>query len=145
MAVSRIALVLLTLSVAIGLPGCAKKGRPLAPVSGKVAYQGKLLKFGVVIFQPESGHLSEGVIQPDGMFQMSTPGEGVGAVIGKNRVRVACFESQDPRSKLHNNKAGIVVLGKPLIPEKYLSCETSGLTVDVHSDRNPPLVLELGE
>lgn len=134
--------VLLTLTVAAS--GCRKSGPELAPVTGKVTYQGKPLPFGSVVFQPESGKTSTGDIQPDGTFRMVTIGRGDGATIGKNKVRVACYTLQDPTTK-EKGGAGLagITLGDPLIPQKYLSCETSGFEVEVRSGSNDPVVLEL--
>ena len=70
---------------------------------------------------------------------MTTRGQGDGAAVGKNRVRVVCFESQDPSSKLFGSEA----LGRPLIPQKYSSWETSGIEIEVQSGTNEPVTLEL--
>jgi hypothetical protein len=129
------------LTLAIASIGCKKGGPELAPVSGKVTYQGKPLPFGSVIFQPESGRTSTGDIQPDGTFRMAIAGRGDGAAVGKNNVRIACFTNQDPSKKGPGGAA--IALGKPLIPQKYLSCETSGIEVDVRSGSNDPVVFEL--
>jgi hypothetical protein len=135
--------VLLTLTVAA--IGCKRSGPELAPVTGKVTYQGKPLPFGSVVFLPESGRTSTGDIQPDGSFQMVTSGRGGGATVGKNKVRIACYTNQDP-SKRGPGGAGLaggITLGAPLIPQKYLSCETSGFEVEVRSGSNDPVVFEL--
>ena len=129
--------VLLTLAVAA--IGCGRGGPELAPVSGKVVYNGKPLPFGAVTFQPESGRSSTGIIQPDGTFQMATSGRGDGAVVGKNEVRITCFSSQDPSNE---GPAGLA-LGKALIPQKYMSYQTSGFVVEVQSGSNDPIVFEL--
>lgn len=113
------------------------------PIEGKVTYNGKPLPFGCVIFQPENGHWSKGVIQPDGSFQMVTPGEGDGAAVGINKVRIRCFENQDPAKKIEDPAGVGIILGKPLIPKKYSSQETSGIVVEVKAEGNEPVVLDL--
>ncbi len=123
--------------------GCGRPGHDLAPVSGTVTYRGTPLEFGTVTFQPERGAPATGDIQPDGSFRMATLGQGGGAAVGKNRVRVACFESQ-------NNAGGAgdpngIALGKALIPSKYLSYDTSGIVVEVRAGSNDPVVLDLKE
>jgi hypothetical protein len=132
------------LTFAVAAMGCQKSGPELAPVSGKVNYQGKPLPFGTVVFLPESGRTSTGNIQPDGTFQMVTSGRGDGAAVGKNKVRIACYTNQDPAKKGPGG-AGLagITPGEPLIPQKYLSCETSGVEVEVRSGANDPVVLEL--
>jgi predicted small lipoprotein YifL len=143
----RLPLALLTVSlmVAAAMNGCGKRGPELAPVSGKVTYKGQPLKFGGVTFQPEVGWAATGVIQPDGTFRMVMTGRGDGAVVGKNKIRIACFTNQDPSKKGPGGTslAGGIALGAPLIPRKYLSYETSGLEVEVRSGTNDPVVLEL--
>jgi hypothetical protein len=131
------------LAVAATVPGCGK-GRALAPVSGKVTYQGKPLTLGCVMLQPKSGQPSTGDIQPDGTFQMVTRGEGNGAAVGKNMVLIVCRESPSPEARAKAAAARQeTVRGKSLIPEKYSSYDTSGITVDVHPGTNEPLVLTL--
>lgn len=140
-----ILLVLLALTT-LNAIGCGKTRRALAPVTGKVSYQGQPLRFGTVIFQPESGQYATGVIQPDGTFQMTTRGEGDGVAVGKNMVRIVCLEGQDPAKNSAAQKKGSrgeAGLGRTLIPEKYSSCDTSGLVVDVRPGVNEPVVLEL--
>lgn len=76
--------------------GCGSGQMPVAPVQGKVLYRGKPLEFGSVIFQPQAGPAASGPIQPDGSFRLSTYGRDDGAVIGKHRVLVTCYENQRP-------------------------------------------------
>ncbi|MEN6407055.1 MAG: hypothetical protein ABFC77_11360 [Thermoguttaceae bacterium] len=119
--------------------GCGgKRGRELAPVSGKVTYQGKPLQFGTVLFQPDRGQYAVGKIRQDGSFQMMTPGEGDGAPIGKHCVRITCREKQNS-----DRTVGERPLGELLIPEKYNSCATSGITVEVRPGANDPVILDL--
>ncbi len=118
------------------LAGCGGDRLPVAPVEGKVTYQGKPLEFGAVIFQPAAGPGASGTIQPDGTFRLSTYGNEDGAVVGAHKVAFSCFDSQSPDAPPPDpsKEPG---LGKPLIPRKYLSAETSGLTAEVKS-RNEP-------
>ncbi len=130
------------LMIAVAVVGCSGPVHELTPVNGRVTYNGKPLEFGCVTLQPEKGQWSRGVIQPDGSFEMETPGEGDGAAVGTNRVRITCFEAQNPADRAREGMAGIS-LGKSLIPQKYLQYETSGLTVEVRRGTNDPLVFEL--
>src|SRR6476620_3166559 len=77
------------------LAGC-NRGPKMVPVTGKVIYNGKPLEFGVVMFQPPSGQPAQGKIQPDGTFTLSTYRLNDGAVVGKHKIRVACYESMRP-------------------------------------------------
>jgi hypothetical protein len=132
--------ILLTLAVAA--LGCGKEKRHLAQVTGKVTYQGKPLASGAVMFQPESGQFAVGEIQPDGTFEMVTGSEGKGAVVGKNGVRINCFE-KPADGKPRGEPRGEMPMGKSLIPQKYTSYATSGITVDVKPGVNEPVMLEL--
>ena len=138
---SRESLGLFLLLGAIILAGCGEPQRELAPLTGKVLYKGEPLRFGSVMIEHEFGQPATAEIQPDGTFSVVTRGEGGGTAVGKNRVRIACFEGQDPERQVAF--VGEDMLGKSLIPEKYASFETSGLTVDVAANGNKPVVLEL--
>ena len=94
----KVPLLAALLVAAVSVAGCGRR-RALAPVTGKVLYQGKPLRFGAVTFLPEHGQPATGVIQADGAFQMVTHGEGNGAAVGRNLVRIACYEGQDPDAK----------------------------------------------
>ncbi|HEX4412922.1 MAG TPA: hypothetical protein VH107_04785 [Lacipirellulaceae bacterium] len=119
--------------------GC-HRGPAMVPVSGKVLYNGKPLEFGTVTFQPPHGQPARGDIQPDGTFTLSTYRLNDGAVLGKHKVRVACYESQRPGTVKAPGEAS---LGKLLIPSKYTFFEQSGLSAEIHEGENPPLVFEL--
>lgn len=116
--------------------GCGGNRLSTAPVEGKVFYRDEPLKFGSVLFQPESGPPATGTVGADGSFELSTYGNGDGAVIGKHRVSIKCFESQDPNAPPPDpdREPG---RGKPLIPRKYLRPETSRLRVEVKQDNEP--------
>ncbi|MBN2295991.1 MAG: hypothetical protein JXM70_26400 [Pirellulales bacterium] len=138
----KIAICLLMLFAAAmtSLTGCGKK-RELAPLSGKVLYKGQPLRFGTVVFEHEYGQPATGAIQPDGTFTLTTRGEGEGTAVSTSRVRVACYEGQNPSSQAAAGE--VATLGRSLIPEKYTSFETSGLSVRVRSGANDPVILEL--
>lgn len=106
----------------------------MVPVSGTVTFNGKPLEFGSIMFQPPSGQPAQGQIQSDGSFTLSTYKPGDGAVIGKHKVRIACYESQK-RGAVKG--PGEQALGKLLIPVRYTILEQSGLTADVREDSEP--------
>jgi len=126
---SRFALTLLPLVI---LAGC-NRGPKMVPVTGKVNYNGRPLEFGVVMFQPPSGQPAQGDIQPDGTFNLSTYRLNDGVVLGKHKVRVACYESMRPGTA---KGSGERTLGKPLVPEKYTLFDQSGLTADVDENNH---------
>ena len=133
-------LLALLLAAATGLTGCEKQ-RELSPLTGKVLYRGKPLPFGSVIIEHKNGQPATGVIQSDGTFEMATRGEGKGVALGTCRVRIACYENGDPAKRSGPNPPN--TLGRLLIPQKYTSFETSGLTVNVLPDANEPVVFDL--
>jgi hypothetical protein len=134
---SHLGVVLLAFSLLIA--GC-NRGPAMVHVTGKVVYNGKPLEFGTVTFQPPSGQPARGDIQPDGSFTLSTYRLNDGAVLGKHKVRVACYESQRPNTA---KQPGDQSLGKLLIPQKYTFFEQSGLAADIHEGENPPITFEL--
>jgi hypothetical protein len=127
------------LVVAAAIAGC-NPGPKMAPVTGKVLYNGKPLEFGVITFQPPSGQPAQGDIQSDGAFTLSTYKLNDGAVVGKHKIRIACYESQRPGIP---KAPGEQMLGKLLIPEKYTFFDQSGLTADVRPDGNDPFEFDL--
>ena len=116
--------------------GCGNE-RELAPVTGKVIYQGKPLSFGTVMLQAPSGQPATGRIRTDGTFELETCGEGGGAPVGEMRVRVLCFECQGPNPPKDGSQ------GQPLIPHKYTSYESSGLTFEVKPGQRQELIIDV--
>jgi hypothetical protein len=128
------------LALLLSLTAGCNHGPPMAQVTGKVIYNGKPLEFGAVMFQPPHGQPARGDIQPDGTFTLSTYRLNDGVVLGKHKVRIACYETQRPGTV---RPPGEVALGKLLIPAKYTTFERSGFTADVHEGENPPITFEL--
>lgn len=130
-----------------GEMGCKKQQlHTIVPVSGTVMYNGKPLQFGTIMFQPEAGQFATGTIQADGTFQMKIPGEGNGAAVGKNSVCISCLENDNPEvmNKFKSSsQASEFYPGKSLIPLKYRSCDTSGITVEVLPDGNDSVIINL--
>jgi hypothetical protein len=136
-AASHLGAVLIAFSLLVA--GC-NRGPAMAQVSGKVIYNGKPLEFGTVMFLPAGGQPARGDIQPDGTFTLSTYRLNDGAVLGKHKVRVACYESQRPGTV---KQPGEQSLGKLLIPVKYTFFEQSGLSAEIRDGENAPLKFEL--
>jgi hypothetical protein len=119
---------MLVLVLALGLSGCNRHGidLPMAPVSGKVSYQGKPLGFGRVIFFHTSGHAAGAELSPDGVFKLT-------AYQGSNAVAVECLDVDRPGSGRVRSRMGGE---KSLIPERYANYSLSGLTLDVKPGEN---------
>jgi len=133
-----IGLILAFLAASSGCGG----GPQLAPVKGRVLYNEKPLPFGSVMFQPASGQPARATIRTDGSFVLGTFGAADGATVGPNRVRVTCFEAQNPEAA-NGGSGGEMPLGKSLIPKQYTQYDTSGLKVDVPPEGNDTVELRL--
>lgn len=124
------------------ISGCSQSA-DLAAVEGRVTYNGQPLKFGTVMFQNvKGGQPAIGMIQPDGSFKLATPKAGDGVRPGNYEVAVSCYENHDP-SKAPVADRGDMSPGKSLVPQKYMTAATSGLTAEVKPEGNEPIVLEL--
>jgi hypothetical protein len=132
---------LAVLLIGVGLAGC-QRGPKIVPVSGKVTYNGQALKFGSVMFQPDNGPLARGTIQSDGTFRLTTHTEGDGCAVGTCQVRITCFQSQSAQDISAQATAGEVPTGGLLIPKRYTSFGTSGITAEVRRG-GKPFVFEL--
>jgi hypothetical protein len=104
--------------------GCRDRGitLPTAPVSGTITYQGKPLGFGKVVFFHPSGHAAGADIAADGTFTLT-------AYQGNNSVSVECFDTDRPGSTKARSR--MMDDNKSLIPARYMSYGTSGLTFEV--------------
>ncbi|MDO4583270.1 MAG: hypothetical protein Q4E67_04760 [Planctomycetia bacterium] len=115
-------LVLVALTV-----GCGSRedGPPVAQVSGKVTYQGKPVSSGTIWFTPKDTGLlpARGILRSNGTYQLEIAEKGIrGAYVGEYGIWVDTrIVSED---------------GPPqpsLLPKKYESPETSGLTATIES------------
>src|SRR5262249_47233374 len=125
---------------AVSLAGCGG-GPQITPVSGKVVYKNQPLTSGLVMFQPASGQPARGEIQPDGTFVMETFGNGDGATIGVNQVRVVARKAP----KNTDPTRGEVGVGELTLPEKLASYGTSGIEITVEAGKTEPYVITLPE
>jgi hypothetical protein len=118
-----------------GVGGCGGTHSNMAEVRGRVLLDGKALTSGSVMTLPDSGPGANGIINAQGEFSLTTRETVSGASVGKHHIAVvalevlANFSPEAPR--------------KSLIPQRYASPETSGLTIDVEADEPNEVVLEL--
>lgn len=114
------------------LAGCSsKRGLETAPVSGKVTYKGKPLPNGTVMFVPGEGPAATGEIDKDGNYQLTTYAAGDGAVLGNHKVSITALADIGSALPEQRNPTP-----PSLLPAKYLSHDTSGLTVEVKRGNN---------
>lgn len=111
--------------------GCTE-GMKTAPVKGKLTYKGKPVPNGTITFIPEgNGPSATGEIQSDGSYELTTYKSGDGAVLGKHTVMIVAVQDQGDR--LPEDRSP---LPPPIVPAKYLSNQTSGLTAQVKDEEN---------
>lgn len=98
--------------------GCGSRPSRVT-VSGKVLVDGKPLESGTIIFVPDTGRQSTGIIK-DGNFKLGCFTVDDGALVGKHKISVASTEFKNRETAI-----------KYLIPPKYGQIATSGLTQEI--------------
>jgi hypothetical protein len=138
-----------------GLAGCSRDpniaGRPkLVPARGHITHDGKPLAGAHITFiNTALNRSAHAISDSDGSFVLSTFDDKDGAVPGKQLVSVSKVEmlhKLDPSIDRTTMKAPKNPAGPErrwLIPEKYGSTTTSGLTAEIGESGNKEIVLEL--
>ena len=119
--------------------GCNSGGQRIAPVSGTVTYNGKPVPGAHVSFVPSDGssRAAEGLTDANGKFTLGTFSTSDGAVVGTHKIGVIANGPARPaRPGEGSGMPGETVPGPPLIPAKYFSPETSGITQEVKPGSN---------
>jgi hypothetical protein len=114
--------------------GCGQPSLPLAPVHGKISYNGMLLQNGTVVFTPDAsrgttGPQSHAEIQSDGSYTLRS-GKAYGAVPGWHRVTVAAVSASAPAG---NGEPFSVP--QSLLPDRYRDPQLSKLVCEVKADQ----------
>lgn len=120
--------------VAGGCGGTDVEHPETTPVKGTVSYKGKPLDSGTISFVSDGGHTASGPIKSDGTFDLSTFGEGDGAVLGHHRVRVVA--NNQPVDVMPGSSPGYKPT-KDLIPKKYGDAASSGVEATVAKGQTP--------
>jgi len=113
----------------LSLPGCSDGLPRRVLVTGKVSFQGQPLHTGTITFSPKvkgGTRPSVAYLREDGTFKMSTYRAEDGVRPGEYAVAIIAYD-EGPLS----NAANWSRTGKKLIPEKYFSHATSGLTATI--------------
>jgi len=111
------------------MSACGQSAKiPTSPVKGNVTLDNKPVAGARVVFIPESGPAAEGLTNDAGDFVLKTGSVNSGAVPGKHTVTVTKVQLP-PADKPYDPV-------KNLIPEKYSSVQTSGLTEVVKEGAN---------
>jgi hypothetical protein len=120
------------------LVGCGGDGT--AAVSGQLNYKGKPVPNADVTFTPEAkdGKPANGRTDASGRFSLRTATKGEGASPGNYRVHIiARGPDRPPRpGEASTGMPGEMMPGEPLIPQKYFSPDSSGLTFEVKRGGN---------
>jgi hypothetical protein len=96
------------LVLAVLAAGCGESGADLAPVSGRVTYDGKPLAGAQLMFQPEGiGSPSYGSADPAGRYELGYKRGVKGAMLGRHLVRI----QMDPGASAPN--------GDKSLPARY--------------------------
>lgn len=114
--------------VALAIAGCGKKAPPIAPVTGKVTYEGKPLPGRAVIhFMSDAGFGSSCEVQPDGTFLLGSE-YGKGIPLGKYKVSIMppIPSPLDTKADVHPNYY--------FIPRKYRDFGTNDFSAEITAD-----------
>jgi len=91
-----------------------------------------------VVFAPDNqGRVAEGTTDANGRFELTTFKPGDGALVAKHGVAVIARGPAKPPAP--GSPAALMpdeyeAIGEPLIPQKYFTAATSGLTAEVTAD-----------
>ncbi|WP_154673853.1 hypothetical protein [Singulisphaera acidiphila] len=128
----------LLVALVLIIPACSsQEGPELAPVTGKVSYQGKPVTQGMISFQPVTpgGTPAMGSIGSDGTYSLQTA-DANGARLGDYRVVISARKEPEKEP----DTAAPPLKKKPKVesqlPLKYEDIEKSQLTKKVVSGRN---------
>ncbi len=123
---------LLPIAIA-GLTGCGSGGSALAPVVGTVTYEGTPLKTGIIQFEPSMGRSARGKIVDGQIQDVSTYEPGDGVMIGESNVYIFSFVREQVGMDIPPS----------VIPKRYNTPETSGLSVSIKPEEENVLDLKL--
>ncbi|PQO29194.1 hypothetical protein C5Y96_15720 [Blastopirellula marina] len=109
------------------LIGCADSKSEL---KGTVTYKGTPLNSGSILFQCDAGPVESVDIQGDGTYVIS------GLPKGSAKISVQVSKPPQPGPDgVITNEPGTYEPNPVLIPQKYASVDTSGLTVDIQESQ----------
>lgn len=122
--------------------GCGDGGPSVASVTGTVTYRGEPVGDALVTFIPEEGTPGNGTTDAAGKFTISTRGKP-GAVLGLNKVTITKISTTGPKMpenptpddmRKAAEESARMSQSKSMIPDKYGTAFSSGLTATVTSD-----------
>ncbi len=135
---------------AIGCGGEKIKGIDpnLVSVTGKVSLSGKSLTTGTILFVPvdPKGKGATSPIDSSGNYALAVSASAKGALPGSYKVTVTATDgiaSMGMSADMGSGKAPEAPKVKSLIPEKYNSIDTSGLTATVEKGKSNSIPFDL--
>lgn len=123
------------------LVGCSESSDTV-PVRGSVEFDGKPIGGATVTFVPigNKGGISKGTTAADGTFELQLIGQNPlpGAKVGNHSVAISAVEVQAPGQGGGKNIGSLSMATaapkvRSLLPEKYGSVTTSGLSFEVRA------------
>jgi hypothetical protein len=139
---------LLVALASLGLDAGCGNGPHLAPVQGKVTYKGAPVPTGTITFHPvEGGRSASGTITSDGSYSLARRMPGDEVIVGKYTVTIEATEAAAQITTTQHvasltdevtviPDARVSAPPKELVPVKYSTVESSGLTATVNSGPN---------
>jgi len=118
------------------LVGCNSQALPAGKVRGTVTLDGEPLRHGAVFSSSPAGRGAAGAIQSDGTFALQTDESIDGAVEGRHLLAVVAYKEDAVDIGPEDSRTLV-------IPERYTSPHTSGLSVDVVAGKEQNIVLNL--
>jgi len=115
-------------------------GPKVYPVTGLVTYEGKPVEGASVTFVSNASVATFATTDASGKFSMATRG-APGLPAGEYQVGISKVESGNvpkmaAEDMMKMQKAGPSAIPKPLLPPKYSSVQSSGLTATVTTDKS---------
>jgi hypothetical protein len=135
------------------LSGCGGKTKlpGLVPASGKLTLDGTPLANAVISFQPKGeGRSATATTNAAGEFQATTlnPNDGIFPgdyviTVSKSEIVGKTYSDAEIEDIIQKTGEGPRIETKQVVPDKYLSAETSGLSASIPSGGNNSISLEL--
>ena len=123
------------------VPACGPSGPRPVPVSGTVTVDGQPMAGASVMFMPQStGQPGVGVTDEAGKFRLTTGSSQEGVLPGAYKVTVTLYKVTGFVTDKDGLSGGIAPEGireQWLIPQRYSSPQTSGLTAEVRDGMEP--------
>ena len=131
---------LMTLTL-LGCGGGATDAPKVVPASGVIKYKGAPVADATVVFYPEKGPAATGKTDAKGAFNVRTNGQ-LGTCAGKSKITVVGAQQQGDPPPANGNEMALLEK-QNAIPKKYNQQDTTDLVIDLGTEGNANLVLEL--